>query len=106
MDRRTFFRGAGTLAGAAIPLAALVARAQEPLHRGGLRHGHTAGYGPLFPTHDQSTGLPLIARQVAVREPAEPRHHVRDHRAVEVRGTVALRGDLQSAPVQVLGSLC
>ena len=52
MDRRSFLKGAGTtLAGAAaIPLSALVARAQDPTHQGGVRRGHTAGYGPLFPT--------------------------------------------------------
>lgn len=62
MNRRSFLRNAGTLAGAAVvPLSALVARAQEPSHQGGVRRGHTAGYGPLFPTLDQATGLPLIA---------------------------------------------
>jgi secreted PhoX family phosphatase len=63
MDRRSFLKGAGaTIAGAAaIPLSALVARAQDPSHQGGIRRGHTAGYGPLFPTLDGTTGLPLIA---------------------------------------------
>ena len=63
MDRRSFLKGAGTtLAGAAaIPLSALVARAQDPSHKGGIRRGHTAGYGPLFPAADGTTGLPLIA---------------------------------------------
>ena len=62
MDRRSFLKGAATAgATAAIPFTALVARAQEPSHRGGIRRGHTAGYGPLFPTRDLSTGLPLIA---------------------------------------------
>ena len=63
MHRRSFLKGAGTLAGAAaaIPLSALSARAQEPSHNGGIRRGHTAGYGPLFPTPDQTTGLSLIA---------------------------------------------
>jgi secreted PhoX family phosphatase len=63
MDRRSFLKGAGTaVAGAAaIPLSALVARAQDPTHKGGIRRGHTAGYGPLFPTPDGTTGLPLIA---------------------------------------------
>ena len=62
MDRRSFLRSAGTLAGAAaVPFTALVARAQEPDHAGGIRRGHTAGYGPLFPTLDRTTGLPLIA---------------------------------------------
>ena len=62
MDRRSFLKRAATAgATAAIPFTALVARAQEPSHRGGIRRGHTAGYGPLFPTMDLSTGLPLIA---------------------------------------------
>jgi uncharacterized protein len=62
MNRRSFLKGAGTLAGAAVvPLSALVARAQEPSHQGGIRRGHTQGYGPLFPTLDRTTGLPLIA---------------------------------------------
>jgi hypothetical protein len=61
MDRRSFLKGAGTIAGAAaIPLSALVARAQDPSHQGGIRRGHTAGYGPLFPAIDQTTGLSLI----------------------------------------------
>jgi uncharacterized protein len=62
MDRRSFLKGAGTtIAGAAaIPLSALVARAQDPTHKGGVRRGHTAGYGPLFATPDRTTGLPLI----------------------------------------------
>ena len=62
MDRRSFLKGAACAgAAAAVPFTALIARAQEPSHRGGLRRGHTAGYGPLFPTLDQTTGLPLIA---------------------------------------------
>lgn len=61
MNRRSFLKRVGTVAGAsAIPLRSLVARAQEPSHQGGIRRGHTAGYGPLFPTLDESTGLPLI----------------------------------------------
>jgi phosphodiesterase/alkaline phosphatase D-like protein len=44
MDRRSFLRGAATVAGAAaIPFSALVARAQEPSHQGGIRRGQTAG---------------------------------------------------------------
>jgi secreted PhoX family phosphatase len=62
MHRRAFLKGAGTIAGAAaIPLSALVSRAQDPSHQGGIRRGHTAGYGPLFPTPDRTTGVPLIA---------------------------------------------
>jgi secreted PhoX family phosphatase len=61
MDRRSFLRGTVAGAVAAVPFTALVTRAQEPSHRGGVRRGHTAGYGPLFPTPDRTTGLPLIA---------------------------------------------
>ena len=62
MDRRSFLKGAASAgAAAAIPFTALIARAQEPSHRDGLRRGHTAGYGPLFSTLDQTTGLPLVA---------------------------------------------
>jgi secreted PhoX family phosphatase len=61
MDRRSFLKHAATAgATAAIPLSALMARAQGTSHRPGIRRGHTAGYGPLFPTLDESTGLPLI----------------------------------------------
>jgi uncharacterized protein len=61
MNRRSFLKGAASAgAVAAIPFTALVARAQDPSHRGGVRRGHTAGYGPLFPTADGSTGLSLI----------------------------------------------
>ncbi|MGH9309561.1 MAG: alkaline phosphatase PhoX [Vicinamibacterales bacterium] len=60
MNRRSFLSGT-TLAAAAIPFRALSARAQGPAHRGGVRRGHTAGYGPLFPTIDETTGLPLLA---------------------------------------------
>ena len=62
MDRRSFLKGAGTIAGAAaIPFSALNARAQSPSHQGGVRRGHTAGYGPLLPTLDRTTGVPLIS---------------------------------------------
>ena len=60
MNRRSFLSGAAAAA-AAIPFHALAARAQEPDHKGGVRRGHTAGYGPLFPTADETTGLPLLA---------------------------------------------
>jgi secreted PhoX family phosphatase len=60
MDRRSFLKRAAT-AGAAVPLTAVMQRAasahgQKP----GVRRGHTEGYGPLFPTVDQTTGLPLL----------------------------------------------
>jgi uncharacterized protein len=62
MNRRTFLKSAASAGtAAALPFTALVARAQEPQHAGGVRRGHTAGYGPLFPTIDQTTGLPLLA---------------------------------------------
>jgi secreted PhoX family phosphatase len=61
MDRRSFLRGTVAGAVAAVPFTALVTRAQEPAHRGGIRRGQTSGYGPLFPTPDRTTGLPLIA---------------------------------------------
>jgi uncharacterized protein len=62
MDRRSFLKGtAAAGAVAAVPFTALDTRAQEPTHQGGIRRGHTAGYGPLFPTLDRTTGLPLIA---------------------------------------------
>ncbi|HEY3043262.1 MAG TPA: alkaline phosphatase PhoX [Vicinamibacterales bacterium] len=60
MDRRSFLMGAGATAAASLPFRALIARAQEPSHQGGLRRGQTAGYGPLFETVDQTTGLPLL----------------------------------------------
>ena len=59
MDRRSFLKGAAAAsAAAAVPFAALVSRAQasspgNPVPRG-------PGYGPLFPTRDLTTGLPLI----------------------------------------------
>jgi uncharacterized protein len=59
MNRRSFLKNAAVAgAGAAVPFTALVARAQEP--KPGVRRGHTAGYGPLFETPDQTTGLPLL----------------------------------------------
>ena len=59
MDRRSFLRSAvaGT---AAIPFTAFIERMSAQGHRGGVRRGHTAGYGPLFPTEDRTTGLPLL----------------------------------------------
>lgn len=61
MDRRSFMKSAAAGAAVAVPFTALIARlsaAQD--HRGGVRRGHTAGYGPLFPTNDEATGLPLL----------------------------------------------
>jgi hypothetical protein len=75
MNRRSFLRSAASAgAVAAVPLTALVARAQEPSHQGGIRRGHTAGYGPLFPTRDRSTGrrrcLQMPRRQTKPRSPS------------------------------------
>ncbi|HEX6161931.1 MAG TPA: alkaline phosphatase PhoX, partial [Vicinamibacterales bacterium] len=61
MDRRSFLKSAAITASAAVPFTAFIARAQAQDHKGGVRRGHTAGYGPLFPTLDRTTGLPLIA---------------------------------------------
>jgi secreted PhoX family phosphatase len=61
MDRRSFLRNAALTATAAVPFTAFIARAaQAQSHKGGVRRGHTAGYGPLFETLDQTTGLPLL----------------------------------------------
>ena len=57
MDRRSFLKGATA---AALPFRAFLAHAQEPSHQGGLRRGQTVGYGPLFETIDDTTGLPLL----------------------------------------------
>jgi secreted PhoX family phosphatase len=57
MDRRSFLKGAAVGAVAAVPFHALIARAED---KPGVRRGHTAGYGPLFETADETTGLPLL----------------------------------------------
>ncbi len=60
MDRRSFLKNTAAVA-AAVPFTALIARTsahQDPQQ--GVRRGHTAGYGPLFATPDESTGLPLL----------------------------------------------
>jgi uncharacterized protein len=60
MHRRSFLKSAAA-ATAAVPLAAFSERTMAAQsHQGGLRRGQTAGYGPLFPTHDATTGLPLL----------------------------------------------
>src|SRR5687768_12405106 len=60
MDRRSFLKRAAT-AGAAVPLTAFMQRAASAqVQKPGVRRGHTEGYGPLFPTVDQTTGLPLL----------------------------------------------
>ena len=61
MDRRSFLKRAAITAGAAVPFTAFIQRtASGQDHQGGVRRGHTAGYGPLFPAVDQTTGLPLL----------------------------------------------
>lgn len=64
MDRRAFLKGTAAAAAAAIPFQALLTRAQASGGRRGRGHGHgrghTAGYGPLFPAIDRTTGLPLL----------------------------------------------
>jgi uncharacterized protein len=60
MHRRSFLKSAAA-ATAAVPLAAFIERTMAAQsHQGGLRRGQTAGYGPLFPTDDATTGLPLL----------------------------------------------
>src|SRR5262245_54910880 len=58
-DRRFFLKSAAAAA-ASIPFQAFLARAAEASQQPGLRRGQTAGYGPLFATPDQTTGLPLV----------------------------------------------
>src|SRR5689334_19278037 len=59
MDRRSFLKNAAVTAAAAVPFQAMLAR----LHADGpgVRRGHTAGHGPLFPAADRTTGWPLLA---------------------------------------------
>ena len=60
MDRRAFLKGAATAA-AAIPLNALVGRIDA-----GERRPWTPAYGPLVPTLDETTGLPLLSMPVSL----------------------------------------
>lgn len=61
MNRRSFLKNAAVTATAAIPFTALVERTVAAQgNQGGARRGQSAGYGPLFPTLDQATGLPLL----------------------------------------------
>jgi secreted PhoX family phosphatase len=60
MDRRSFLKSAAVTATAAVPFTAFIQRTEAQSHQGGVRRGQTAGYGPLFPTRDQTTGLPLL----------------------------------------------
>jgi secreted PhoX family phosphatase len=59
VDRRSFLKSAAAAA-AAIPFHALVARAEALAQGGSMRALRTAGYGPLVPTIDEATGLPLL----------------------------------------------
>jgi uncharacterized protein len=58
MDRRAFLKTAAAAA-AAVPFQALIARA-ETLSGSGARVLRRAGYGPLVPAVDETTGLPLL----------------------------------------------
>jgi secreted PhoX family phosphatase len=61
MDRRSFLKNAAVTATAAVPFTAFVERTISAQgQNNGVRRGQTAGYGPLFPTLDQTTGLPLL----------------------------------------------
>ena len=62
MDRRSFLKNAALTATAAVPFTAFMQRAASAQgDPGGVRRGHTVGYGPLFETFDRTTGLPLLA---------------------------------------------
>jgi secreted PhoX family phosphatase len=54
MNRRSFLKSAAVGAAAAVPFTAFIERAQAEKRPSGV------GYGPLFPTADQTTGLPLL----------------------------------------------
>jgi hypothetical protein len=55
MDRRSFLRGTATTAVAAVPFSAFITQAEAKGQR-----PRTAGYGPLQPVADWTTGLPLL----------------------------------------------
>lgn len=61
MNRRSFLKNAAT-ATAAVPFTAFMQRgvSAQGQKGEGVRRGHTQGYGPLFSTPDQTTGLPLL----------------------------------------------
>jgi hypothetical protein len=58
MNRRSFLKSAAT-ASAAVPLSALVARA-ERASSADVRAARTSGYGRLVSARDETTGLPLL----------------------------------------------
>ena len=55
MQRRSFLKSAAVAAGASVPFSALVERVEARKQTQGV------GYGPLLPTLDETTGLPLLA---------------------------------------------
>jgi secreted PhoX family phosphatase len=59
MDRRSFLKSVAAAA-AAVPLNALLARAEALSRTGTVRGLRAAGYGPLVETLDPATGLPLL----------------------------------------------
>jgi secreted PhoX family phosphatase len=60
MDRRSFLKSAAATATAAVPFTAFMERAAAQGPANAVRRGQTAGYGPLFPVEDRTTGLPLL----------------------------------------------
>ena len=55
MQRRSFLKSTAMAAAASVPFSALVARLEAE------ENVAAAGYGPLLPTLDGTTGLPLLA---------------------------------------------
>ena len=55
MQRRSFLKNTAMAAAASVPFSALVARLEAE------ENVAVAGYGPLLPTLDETTGLPLLA---------------------------------------------
>jgi secreted PhoX family phosphatase len=55
VDRRSFLKSAAIGAAATVPFSSLIARVSA-----GERRPWDATYGPLFPTLDEATGLPLL----------------------------------------------
>ncbi|MER6618021.1 alkaline phosphatase PhoX [Streptomyces xantholiticus] len=56
-ERRTLLRGAAVAAAASVPFQALAARTAAAAP---VKHEFDAGYGPLYPVKDQTTGLELL----------------------------------------------
>jgi uncharacterized protein len=55
MQRRSFLKSAAVAAGASVPFTAFVERVEAKKKPEGV------GYGPLLPTLDETTGLPILA---------------------------------------------